>query len=71
MIIIEAIYEICINYLGREYDEILIQEIYRIVALRHIVFLQLGIILYYNKKIILEKLKYILPLSIGGGYTYI
>lgn len=71
VIIIEAIYEICINYLGREYDEILIQEIYRIVALRHIVFLQLGIILYYNKKIILEKLKYILPLSIGGGGIHI
>lgn len=71
IIIIEAIYEICINYLGKKYDEVLIQQIYRIVALRHITFLQLGIILYYNKKIILEKLKYILPLSIGGSiYIY-
>lgn len=67
VIIIEALYEICINYLGKKYDDILIQQIYRMVALRHITFLQLGIILYYNKKIILEKLKYILPLSIGGG----
>ena len=42
------------------------------LALRHITFLQLGIILYYNKKIILEKFKYILPLSIGGGiYMYL
>ena len=72
IIIFEAIYEICINYLGKKYDEVLIQQIYRMVALRHITFLQLGIVLYYNKKIILEKLKYILPLSIGGGiYMYL
>lgn len=72
VIIIEAIYEICINYLGKEYDETLIQQIYRIVALRHITFLQLGIILYYNKEKILEKLNYIFPLSIGGGiYIYL
>lgn len=64
IIIIETVYEICINYLGKKYNEILIQQIYRMVALRYIAFLQLGIILYYNKKIILEKLKYILPLSI-------
>lgn len=72
VIIIEAVYEICINYLGKKYDEILIQQIYRMTTLRHITFLQLGIILYYNKKIILENLKYILPLSIFGGvYMYL
>ena len=65
VIIIEAVYETCINYLGEKYDEILIQQIYRMLALRHITFLQLEIVLYYNKKIILEKLKYFFPIITG------
>ena len=44
IIIFEAVYEICINYLGKKYDEVLIKQIYRMVALRHITFLQLGIV---------------------------
>ncbi len=66
-IILEIIYEIIINYVGKDYNEF-IQEFYRMSAFRYLPFLQLGIILYYNKKEILNKIKRILPFSIVGGY---
>ena len=66
-IVLEIIYEIIINYFGN-IDKELIQEVYRISAFRYLPFLQLGIILYYNKEQLVKNLKYILPFSIGGGY---
>ncbi|MBR8734775.1 hypothetical protein IX329_002390 [Fusobacterium necrophorum] len=66
---IEGIYEIIIYYLGHIYN---IDDFYRMSALRYTPFLQLGIILYYNKDKILENFKMILPLSLcGGGYIYL
>lgn len=64
-IVFEIIYEIIINYIGKDYNEF-IQEFYRISAFRYLPFLQLGIILYYNKKEMLNKISYMLPFSIVG-----
>lgn len=70
-IIYEIIYEIIINYIGKDYNEF-IQEFYRISAFRYLPFLQLGIILYYNKKEMLNKISYMLPFSIVGViYIYL
>lgn len=66
-IILEIIYEITINYIGKEHKEF-IQEFYRISAFRYLPFLQLGIIFYNNKEEILNKIKYIIPFSLGGVY---
>lgn len=64
-IVFEIIYEIIINYIGKDYNEF-IQEFYRVSAFRYLPFLQLGIILYYNKKEMLNKISYMLPFSIVG-----
>ena len=69
--IIEVIYEIIIDYIGNIYNKETVDSFYRISALRYIPFLQLGIILFYNKEKILKNFKLLLPLSIGGVmYTY-
>lgn len=47
--IIEAMYEVIINYMGSIYNRDFIDDFYRMCALRYIPFLQLGIILYNHK----------------------
>ncbi|WP_261658827.1 acyltransferase [Fusobacterium nucleatum subsp. nucleatum ATCC 23726] len=70
--IIEAMFEVIINYMGSIYNKNFIDNFYRMNALRYTPFLQLGIILYNHKNQILKNFKKILPLSIGGGvYTYL
>lgn len=69
--IIEAIFEVIINYMGSIYNKDFLDNFYRMSGLRYIPFLQLGIILYNHKNQILKNFKKILPLSIGGGYIYI
>lgn len=70
--IIEAIFEVIINYMGSIYNKDVVASFYRMSALRYIPFLQLGIILYNYKNQILKNFKKIFPLSIGGGlYIYL
>ena len=69
--IFEFLYEIFINYMKDIYSEILVQQIYRMIAMRHIVFLQVGIILYYYKEKIFKNFIKIIPFSIVGAiYIY-
>lgn len=69
--IIEAMFEVIINYMGSIYNKNFIDNFYRMNALRYTPFLQLGIILYNHKNQILKNFKKILPLSIGGGGIHI
>ena len=64
--IIEAMFEVIINYMGIIYDKNFMDKFYRMCGLRYIPFLQLGIVLYYHKNQILKNFKKILLLSIGG-----
>ncbi|WP_022818990.1 acyltransferase family protein [Fusobacterium russii] len=62
--IVEFLYEIIINYSVKVFGENIIEHIFRIVAMRQVVFLQMGIIFYFYREQILKNYLKLIPFYI-------
>jgi hypothetical protein len=62
--IIEFLYEVITVYSVKIFDENIVEQVFRMVAMRQIVFLQMGIVFYYYREQILRNYLKLVPLFI-------